>query len=165
MKLIVAAALVVVASGLAACERPGVETKAPADATPAETRAEVSAPRSPTPATHDQADAVAPIAQGAPAFAVLYPGGEIQAPPTLASGPAGPGGLVAFQTDADPETIVEFYRQRAEAAGLSSVMAMNMGEARSYGAAKADAGANLQVVASPAEDGKTSVQLSWSAGG
>jgi len=165
MKRIVAAALMVVASGLAACERSGVEDKAAADAAPPQARAEISTERaSPAPAVAG-VEAVAPIAEGAPAFAVLYPGGEIQAPPTLASGPAGPGGLVAFQTDADPETIVAFYRERAEAAGLSSVMAMNMGEARSYGAAKADAGANLQVVASPSEDGKTSVQLSWSAGG
>jgi hypothetical protein len=95
---------------------------------------------------------------------VLYPGGEIEAPPTIASDSTGSGGLVTFLTAADPETIVTFYRARAEAAGLSSVMAMNMGEARSYGAAKDGVGTNLQVVASPLEDGTTSVQVSWSAG-
>jgi hypothetical protein len=80
-------------------------------------------------------------------------------------GPTGPGGLITFTTDAAPETVVAFYRQRAEAAGLSPVMAMNQGEARAYGAAaRKDKGASLQVVASPGESGLTSVQLSWSAG-
>ena len=57
-----------------------------------------------------------------------------------------------------------FYRQRAEQAGLASIMAMNQGEARAYGAAARDRRASLQVVAAPGEDGLTSVQLSWSAG-
>ena len=64
-----------------------------------------------------------------------------------------------------PETVIAFYRQRAEAAGLSPVMAMNQGEARAYGAAaRKENGATLQVVASPGEEGLTSVQLTWSGG-
>ena len=169
MKRLMAAALMAGAAGLSACERApmtaeaatsaaSVPTGAAEAAVPADARADTKVEAAAPPAGD-------PIAPGAPGFAVLYPGGEIQSPPTLASGPAGPGGLVAFRTDADPEAVVAFYRARAEAAGLSSVMAMNMGDARSYGAAKADAGANLQVVASPVEGGQTSVQLSWSAGG
>lgn len=165
MKRIVAAALMAGATGLAVCDRAPVETRADiAAVAPAAPPPSASADPSLTAPTPSMPDA-APIVQGAPSFAVLYPGGEIEAPATVASGTAGPGGLVAFRTDADPATVVAFYRQRAEAAGLSSVMAMNMGEARSYGAAQADAGANLQVVASPVEGGQTSVQLSWSAGG
>ena len=62
--------------------------------------------------------------------------------------------------------MIDFYRQRAERAGLSPIMAMNQGEARAYGAsARTDKGASLQVVAAPGEDGATSVQLSWSGGG
>ena len=54
---------------------------------------------------------------------------------------------------------------RAEEAGLTSVMGMNQGDARAYGAAGGQAGAtNLQVVAAPGAGGETSVQLSWSAG-
>ncbi|ADL02561.1 hypothetical protein [Brevundimonas subvibrioides] len=166
MKRIVAAALMAGAAGLSACERtaadsaPAVEPTATSSSVPTAPSGTVATDVGAASATPAQ-----PIVEGAPSFAVLYPGGEIDAPATVATSAAGPGGLVAFRTDADPATIVEFYRTRAEAAGLSSVMAMNMGEARSYGAAKADAGANLQVVASPIEGGQTSVQLSWSAGG
>ncbi|WEK57392.1 MAG: hypothetical protein P0Y52_12710 [Candidatus Brevundimonas phytovorans] len=106
----------------------------------------------------------APIV-GAPAFAALYPGAQADGPATVAAGPTGPGGLITFTTDADPDAVVAFYRQRAEAAGLAPVMAMNQGEARAYGAAaRKENGATLQVVASPGEGGLTSVQLTWSAG-
>lgn len=166
MKRIVAAALMAGAAGLAACDRTAADPAATADPTTATAAPTTSASETPVaPSVASESPAAQPIVEGAPAFAVLYPGGEIEAPATIASSAAGPGGLVAFRSDADPATIVDFYRARAEAAGLSSVMAMNMGEARSYGAAKADAGANLQVVASPVEGGQTSVQLSWSAGG
>jgi len=87
------------------------------------------------------------------------------AAPVTASGPDGPGGIVTFTTDATPDAVIDFYRQRAEKAGLSPIMAMNQGEARAYGAsARTEKGASLQVVAAPDEDGLTSVQLSWSDG-
>jgi hypothetical protein len=103
-------------------------------------------------------------APGAPAYAVLYPGATLEDPAVTASDPSGPGGMVTFLTDADPETIIDFYRARAEQAGLASVMAMNQGDARAYGAAGPDATTSLQVVAAPTETDQTSVQLSWSAG-
>jgi hypothetical protein len=142
----------------AAASAPGsVTIPAPERSTAAESGAVTEAPAAPaTPA--------APAAPGAPAFAVLYPGASLDEPAVTASGPAGPGGLVTYTTDADPDAVIAFYRARAEAAGLASVMAMNQGEARAYGAAGTDIGSNLQVVAAPTETGETSVQLSWSAG-
>lgn len=108
--------------------------------------------------------AVAAI-DGAPTFAALYPGAQTDGAPVMASGPDGPGGLITFTTPASPDEVVEFYRQRAERAGLAPVMAMNQGDARAYGAADdADKGASLQVVAAPGEDGLTSVQLTWNRG-
>ncbi len=101
-------------------------------------------------------------APGAPSFAVLYPGASLDEPAVTASGPAGPGGLVTYTTEADPEAVIAFYKARAEAAGLASTMAMNQGEARAYSAVGSGAGSNLQVVASPTDAGETSVQLSWS---
>ncbi|MDP2733330.1 MAG: hypothetical protein Q8O63_09530, partial [Hoeflea sp.] len=44
-------------------------------------------------------------------------------PVTTARGPDGPGGILSFTTEATPDAVVDFYRQRAEAAGLASVMA------------------------------------------
>lgn len=106
-----------------------------------------------------------PAAPGAPAFAVVFPGGDVDGPVTVARGPDGPGGILSFTTDASPDAVVEFYRQQAEAAGLASVMAMNTGEARAYGAAASDgSGKLLRVVATPVADGSTSVQLDWTAG-
>lgn len=141
-----------------------------------------AAPEPSPPAADAPAAAAAPLAEaapsdavsapvgaasidGAPAFAALYPGAQAAGPATVATGPTGPGGLITFTTEAAPEAVVAFYRQRAEAAGLAPVMAMNQGEARAYGAAarKTD-GPTLQVVASPGEGGLTSVQLTWSAG-
>lgn len=110
--------------------------------------------------------AALPAAPGAPAFAVVYPGGSVSGPATVARGPDGaPGGILSFTTEATPETVVAFYRQRAEAAGLSSVMAMDQGGARAYGAVAQDRGEKLHVVATPIDDGPTSVQLDWTAGG
>lgn len=107
----------------------------------------------------------APAAPGAPDFAALYPGATPSAAPTLADGPAGPGGMVAFTTPDGAEKVVSFYKTRAEASGLSSVSAMDQGEARAYAATDAKGGnASLQVVAQPDGEGKTTVQLMWSAG-
>ncbi len=152
---------------LSGCGQPGSQ--------PAEAGASTAPPRTETVRRESVPTPAAPIsppagaagtaaAPEAPAFAVLYPGAELDAPALSASGPDGPGGLVTYRTRADPDAVIAFHRQKAEAAGLSSVMAMNQGEARAYGAAATDVGANLQVVASPTEDGETSVQMSWSAG-
>ena len=170
MKRSVAAVAVAFTVGLTGCDErseAAPETSLPpsAEAQPAAAAptALAEAEAAPAPVAAPAADATA--IDGAPAFAALYPGAQTDAPATLASGPTGPGGLITFTTEAAPEAVVAFYRQRAEAAGLAPVMAMNQGEARAYGAAarKAD-GPTLQVVASPGEDGLTSVQLTWSAG-
>lgn len=161
MKRFTAAGALACAAALsAACgAEPGAQEPSAQDAT----RSTDAAPArqiAPAPLPSGPAAAV-----DAPDFAVLYPGSELDAPAVTASGPAGPGGMVTYTVQADPDSIIAFYRRHAEAAGLASVMAMNQGEARAYGAAKPDEGANLQVVASPTEGGQTSVQLSWTAGG
>lgn len=137
---------------------PTAEAPAIAEKTaPAETPAE-------TPPAVETAEAT-PAAPGAPTYAALYPGAALDQPATTAAGPDGEGGLVTFRTPATPDEVVAFYRDRAEQAGLTTVMGMNQGDARAYGAAGGEAGStNLQVVAAPGDGGETSVQLSWSAG-
>ena len=161
MKRTLAAAALMAALAMAGCSQaPADEAPAVAEAAPA---ADAAAPAAATPAA--PASAAAPAAPGAPAFAVVYPGGAAQGPATVARGPDGPGGILSFTTDATPDAVIDFYRQRAEAAGLASVMAMNTGDARAYGAAASDgSGKLLRVVATPVEDGPTSVQLDWTAG-
>lgn len=163
MKRSVAAVAVALTVGLVGCDersQAAPETSLPP---PADAPAEIAPVAASAPAA-DVEPAPASI-DGAPAFAALYPGAQADGPATVANGPTGPGGLITFTTDADPDAVVAFYKQRAEAAGLAPVMAMNQGEARAYGAAaRTTNGATLQVVASPGEGGLTSVQLTWSAG-
>jgi hypothetical protein len=161
MKRTLAAAALMAAMAMAGC------SQAPADEAPAAAEAVAAAdaavPAAATPA--ESSAAATPAAPGAPTFAVVYPGGAAQGPVTVARGPDGPGGILSFTTEATPDAVVAFYRQRAEAAGLASVMAMNTGEARAYGAAAGDgSGKLLHVVATPVEGGPTSVQLDWTNG-
>ena len=153
------AAIAMASAALAACS-PKVPAE-PDGAAAAEPAAAVAAAEA-KPAA-DAAPAT-PAAKGAPAYAALYPGAEATAPATVADGPDGPGGMVEFRTAATPDAVVDFYKQRAQAAGLAPVSAMDQGETRAWSAAKAASGANVQVVASPDGEGATSVQLSWSAG-
>ncbi len=100
-----------------------------------------------------------------PSYAAPYPGAELSDQTRHASNGAS-GGSTSFTTADSPEAVIAFYKTRAEAAGLRSMMAMNQGEARAYGAAGGAQGLqSLQVVAAPAEDGGTTVQLNWTRGG
>ena len=167
MKRSMAIAFVAMATSLTGCgngdspaERP-TAPEAVVDTPAADAGAAPVSPAAPAPATPVRA----PKTTGVPAFAAVYPGAEISGSPTVANGPDGRGGIISFTTEADPDTVVAFYRQQAETAGLSSTMGMNQGRARAYGAMAADNPAtSLRVVADPVDDGATSVQLTWSTG-
>lgn len=166
MKRTLAIAGLMAAMAMTACgqdtadEVPGAD-----DATAVAIEAAAPAAGGTGPAEATPATAALPAAPGAPAFAVVYPGGSVSGPATVARGPDGsPGGILSFTTEASPETVVAFYRQQAEAAGLSSVMAMDQGGARAYGAVAQDRGDKLHVVATAVDDGPTNVQLDWTAG-
>ena len=160
-RLWAAAACAATVGCVAACGRAEGPSQSPSPASAAANP--VVGEASPADAADPASAPAVRAAAGAPAFVVLYPGGALEGEPVLATGPAGPGGLVTYVAEAQPEEVIAFHRQKAEAAGLSSVMAMNQGEARAYGAAGDRT--NLQVVASPMTGGRTSVQLSWSAAG
>ena len=166
MKRSVAAVAVALTVGLVGCDERSEAAPETSPPPPADAPAEIAPVAAAVAATPEAAAPAAPASiDGAPAFAALYPGAQADGPATVANGPTGPGGLITFTTDAAPDAVVAFYRQRAEAAGLAPVMAMNQGEARAYGAAaRKENGATLQVVAAPGEGGLTSVQLTWSAG-
>ncbi len=163
MKRTLAATALMATMVLAGCGQAADEAP---PATEAVAAADAAVPAAAPPAGSTAASSsAAPAAPGAPAFAVVYPGGETSGPATVARGPDGPGGILSFTTEATPDAVIDFYRQRAETAGLASVMAMNTGEARAYGAAAEDgSGKLLRVVATPVEDGPTNVQLDWTAG-
>ena len=168
MKRKIAVVTMTLAVGLVACEGSS-EADRSADVADAATVAQAAVPEAAEAAEARAKGGPAelapagPAVPGAPDYAALYPGAVIEGEPTVADGVAGPGGLLTFSTTAEPQAVVDFYKSRAEAAGLSPVMSMNQGDAIAYGAGSAE-GATIQVVASPAEAGSTSVQLSWSAG-
>ncbi|MDI1325182.1 MAG: hypothetical protein PSV23_00060 [Brevundimonas sp.] len=165
MKRLLAAAGLTTALAMAGCgQGPAAESPA-ADEAAADTAARV-APVAEAVSSETPAVTPKPVAPGAPSFAVIYPGGIPSGPATIAQGPGGPGGIVSFTTASSPDAIIAYYRKTAEAAGLASVMAMNQGEARAYGAAAEDGSSKLlRVVATPMENGETNVQLDWTAGG
>lgn len=147
-------------------QAPADETVPAGEAAAVETAATTDATALAAPAAAATARALTPAAPGAPAFAVLYPGAAADGPPTLAQGPSGPGGILTFTTDAAPEAVVAFYRDRAEAAGLTTIASMNQSGASAYSAGDGVTGTGklLNVVATPVENAPTSVQLSWTNG-
>lgn len=149
MKHCVAAVAVGLTVGLAGCDDGGLEkaSTAPQETViPQQTTAET-----PALSRTEQGDSL----PGAPDFVSLYPG-------ATAVTPQGQARQVTFTTDALPDTVIEFYRQRAESSGLRPTAAMNQGGARAYGASdQTEGGHSLQVIAAPTEEGATSVQLSW----
>ena len=102
--------------------------------------------------------------EGAPAFAVIFPDATVEPTPLVTSTPGGAGGGIVFTSRASPDDIVQFYRQGAEAAGMTQVMALNNGDTRAYSATKGPGGASLTIVAHPVEDGQTTAQLTWTIG-
>ena len=168
MKRSLAATAVVAAMVLAGCsEREPAGDAAAAGDVAAETSAPAAEPvvEAETPPPAGAASAL-PAADGAPAFAVIYPGAELKGPATVAQGPAGPGGIVQFTTDADPQTVIAFYRKRADAAGLKQITSMNRGDAQAYSAGDGASGRGqlMQVIATRIEGGPTDVQLDWTKG-
>lgn len=101
-------------------------------------------------------------AGSAPDFAQPYPGARVEAA-QVAERDGERGGILSFTTDAHPDTVIDFYRQRAGEAGLSAGASVRQGDSRMY-QAEGQGGANLVVVVTPVE-GRTSAQVTWSAAG
>lgn len=169
MKRIMAAGALASALALAACgdSKPAAPAENPADAAIPAAAADAATPAADAaPATSTPLVAPSRPAPAAPSFAQMYPGATVTDPAITALGPDGkPGGAVSFTTPASPDTVVAFYRQRAEAAGLVATNSLNRGSARAFGAASADGGGSLlNVVADAVPDGQTHVQLMWTEG-
>lgn len=163
MKRMLAAAALTGAMVLTGCSGAPAEEAASAEDAAVDSAAAAAGPAT---ASARAATPAAPAAPGAPAFAVIYPGGAVEGPATMAQGPTGPGGILTFTTDATPETVTAFYRERAEAAGLTTIASMNQAGAAAYSAGNGASGRGqlLSVVATPVDGGPTSVQLSWAVG-
>lgn len=117
-----------------------------------------------TPATvpTEGADATAPgaIAETAsidgPIFARPYPGSRVV---SAVTSPQNDGGLIVLQTDADPGTVIAYYRARAEDAGMTARAEMAIGDTRQFGA-DTPQGGELNVEVTP-QDARSTVTVSW----
>ena len=100
----------------------------------------------------------AAAAVAGPAWARPYPGARV-----MTSVDAGSGdGATTFETDANPDTVIAYYRERAGEAGLADGANMTMGDTRQY-AAQAD-GQSLTVVVQP-QGSRSVVQVAWESAG
>ncbi|MBY0400515.1 hypothetical protein K2X89_09490 [Myxococcota bacterium] len=96
----------------------------------------------------------------APAYAPAYPGGSLVS--TMAGDTDGKAGAIAtFQTSDTPEKVIDFYRERAAAAGLDKVTNMAVPDMTIFAAtdASGDTGLSVQVSAS---DGITTASVTYS---
>jgi outer membrane murein-binding lipoprotein Lpp len=161
MKRMLWAATITAAIVMTGCDSNAKKDDAAVEATPTDGATEATTAAGP--AVAPPATTAEPAAPDAPAFAVIYPGGQPKSAAISAQGPAGPGGMLDFTTDATPDEVVAFYRQRAEAAGLKPINSLNRGEARAYSAG--DGGTRLlTVVVTPVDGAPNDVQLSWTGG-
>lgn len=93
-----------------------------------------------------------------PDYARPYPGSRVVS--TINAG-ADQGGMTVFESDANPDTIIAYYRERAADAGLSSGASMTAGETRQF-AFEGENGEGLTVIVTP-QDGRSTVNVAWEA--
>jgi hypothetical protein len=111
-----------------------------------------------------------PAPTNMPDFAPVYPGGKIenvmQGTSSDASG-GQRGGMVSFATDAAPDTVAAFYREKFGASNLTDRNDLNMnGTLMLTAAAPGDSDRGAQVSIVPAADGSGSqVTLIYNLGG
>lgn len=151
---VAATAALAAALALGACGQGVAEDDAPP---PAEAEAAIS--DAPDTAA---AEGVVTPSNGAPAYAVAYPGAD--ATPSGTEPATDLAGSITFTTPDSPEAVIEFYQSKARESGLSTVSALRQGQAQAYAAGDPEGrGATLTVVAAPAEgdDSQTRVSVTW----
>jgi hypothetical protein len=94
-----------------------------------------------------------------PPYLPLYPGAKVTTSFT-GSGKDGSGGMIAFQVSAGTADVVNFYKQKATAAGMAQTMSAEMGDTTTYVAANDKTKQTVSVSATKGSDG-TTVQLTW----
>lgn len=92
-------------------------------------------------------------------YAPAYPGGEVGAS-FMGSSKDGTGGMVTFTTADPPGKVIDFYKARAAAAGLSDVSNIDINGAKMFGAKDSKTGRSLSIQASVA-DGKTTAAVTF----
>lgn len=92
-----------------------------------------------------------------PDFAPAYPGAKVQTS-MAGSSKDGKGGMVSFSTSDPADKVLDFYKTRAAAAGIKTVMSTEQGNSRSFSAGDEASGRSLNVSAT-SEGGNTQVTV------
>lgn len=95
-----------------------------------------------------------------PAFAAVYPGGQVQSSAAGIGDDKTNGGMVVFTTTDTPDKVLAFYRVQAQASGLKTQLDADMGAAKQFAANDEATGRVLQIIVSAAS-GASQVQLIW----
>jgi len=96
-----------------------------------------------------------------PDYAPLYPGASVEMSAASAPGDeSSVGGTVTYMTNATPQQVVDFYKQKSAAKGVPAKMNANMGAALMFAAADDSGARSVQVIATPAGTG-TNVAVTW----
>jgi len=97
-----------------------------------------------------------------PDFAPVYPGATVES--TIAGvgseNGEGQGGSVVFNTKASPQQVIDFYKQKTGAAGLTPQMSADMGQALMFAASDDATKRGVQVIVS-GKDGGSNVTVTW----
>lgn len=97
-----------------------------------------------------------------PDFAPVYPGATVES--TIAGvgseNGEGQGGSVVFNTRASPQQVIDFYKQKTGAAGLTPQMSADMGQALMFAASDDATKRGVQVIVS-GKDGGSNVTVTW----
>ena len=107
--------------------------------------------------------AAATAASGLPDFAPLFPGAKVENATSAISSEGGDaqGVTVTYTVDVAPEKVIDFYKDKAKAAGFKTQMDANMGAALMFVASDEATKRGLQVIASGKGD-SASVVMTWS---
>lgn len=95
-------------------------------------------------------------ASAGPVYSRPYPGSRVVSSVITETEGAG---LITFETDAQPDTVIAYYRQRMEEADLTPRADMTLGGTRHFGA-ESDSGGELNVVIAPQGD-RSVVTVTW----
>lgn len=170
MRFTKAVAAFAMLAGLTACEQGGSENASGPGSRTVAPGVEVRGPSGDETVTvagadgstviHSGAAAEAAVDRSGPAFTQPYPGARVT---QSVEAPNDAGRMIVFTTPENPDTVIAYYRERAEEAGLTSGASMTMGETRMYGA-DASNGGSLAVMVAPS-DGQSQVTVTWSGQG
>ena len=106
-------------------------------------------------AKDENSTAAIPLPPNMPAYAAVYPGGNVMAVVTMSDEETGT--MISYSTKAKPEDVIAFYKKNAKAASLESLHEMQIAGAWTFAAQSKDSEKTVTVTIM-ANEGEQQVQ-------